>query len=83
MRPIQSTRRREYAPFFPQRLRYPRLQPNEIQQLQGYDASVDEWERADAFVPRYNIAPHTQAPVLRRRAPNDSTLVLSSVYLHY
>ncbi|KAJ7802187.1 hypothetical protein B0H14DRAFT_3488698 [Mycena olivaceomarginata] len=56
-----------------------RVDPNEIQQLQGYDASVDEWERADAFVPRYNIAPHTQAPVLRRRAPNDSTLVLSSM----
>lgn len=35
-----------------------------------------EWERRDAFVPRYNIAPHTQAPVLRRR---NSKIVISSM----
>ncbi|KAJ6482830.1 hypothetical protein C8R47DRAFT_1132822 [Mycena vitilis] len=56
-----------------------RLDPDEIQQLNGYDASVNEWERRDAFVPRYNIAPHTQAPVIRRRAHNSSNLVMSSM----
>ncbi|KAF8192688.1 hypothetical protein K438DRAFT_1589779, partial [Mycena galopus ATCC 62051] len=44
--------------------------------LEGYNASVAEWERRDAFVPRYNIAPRTQAPVLRR---NGSQLVISSM----
>ncbi|KAJ7938225.1 hypothetical protein B0H13DRAFT_1942125 [Mycena leptocephala] len=56
-----------------------RLEPEEIQQLNGYDASVGEWERRDAFVPRYNIAPHTQAPVVRRREHNNSELVMSSM----
>ncbi|KAF8172845.1 hypothetical protein K438DRAFT_1772541 [Mycena galopus ATCC 62051] len=56
-----------------------RVDAAQIQQLDGYDASVDEWERRDAFVPRYNIAPHTQAPVVRRRNPGDSTLVMSSM----
>ncbi|KAJ7145892.1 hypothetical protein C8R44DRAFT_756143 [Mycena epipterygia] len=56
-----------------------RLDPAEIQQLDGYDASVDEWERRDVFVPRFNIAPHTQAPVVRRRGPTDATLVMSSM----
>ncbi|KAJ7442179.1 hypothetical protein B0H11DRAFT_2204570 [Mycena galericulata] len=56
-----------------------RLDPEEIQQLNGYDASVDEWERRDAFVPRYNIAPHTQAPVIRRRDPANAQLVMSSM----
>ncbi|KAJ7353294.1 hypothetical protein DFH08DRAFT_693051, partial [Mycena albidolilacea] len=51
-------------------------QPAEIQQLEGYDLSVAEWERRDAFVPRYNIAPHTQAPVLRRR---NSKIVISTM----
>ncbi|KAJ7281770.1 hypothetical protein C8J57DRAFT_1298513 [Mycena rebaudengoi] len=46
-----------------------RLDAAEIQQLNGYDVSVDEWERRDAFIPRYNIAPHSQAPVIRRREP--------------
>ncbi|KAJ6627897.1 hypothetical protein B0H10DRAFT_2160982 [Mycena sp. CBHHK59/15] len=56
-----------------------RLDPAEIQQLNGYDVSVDEWERRDAFVPRYNIAPHTQAPVVRRRDSSSSELVMSSM----
>ncbi|KAF7347358.1 LigB domain-containing protein [Mycena venus] len=58
-----------------------RVDPAEIQQLEGYDASVTDWERRDAFVPRYNIAPHTQAPVVRRRnpGPGDSELVISSM----
>ncbi|KAJ6588477.1 hypothetical protein B0H19DRAFT_1301344 [Mycena capillaripes] len=51
----------------------------EIQRLDGYDASVTEWERRDAFVPRYNIAPRTQAPVVRRRSPRNAELVMSSM----
>ncbi|KAJ7778414.1 hypothetical protein B0H16DRAFT_1503432 [Mycena metata] len=56
-----------------------RLDPAEIQQLDGYDASVNEWERRDAFVPRYNIAPHSQAPVVRRRNPGTSELIMSTM----
>ncbi|KAJ7115552.1 hypothetical protein C8R43DRAFT_1038786 [Mycena crocata] len=56
-----------------------RLDASEIQQLNGYNTSVTEWERQDAFVPRYNIAPHTQAPVVRRRNPANSELVISTM----
>ncbi|KAJ7223118.1 hypothetical protein GGX14DRAFT_657349 [Mycena pura] len=56
-----------------------RLAAPEIEQLDGHDASVTDWERRDAFVPRYNIAPHTQVPVLRRRDPAQSDLVLSTM----
>jgi len=28
---------------------------------------VDEWLDDEAFIPRYNIAPRSQAPVIRRR----------------
>ncbi|KAJ6542590.1 hypothetical protein B0H19DRAFT_303476 [Mycena capillaripes] len=56
-----------------------KLSPAEIQELDGYDASVAEWERRDAFVPRYNIAPHTQSPVVRRRDSRNSELVMSSM----
>ncbi|KAI0063279.1 DUF159-domain-containing protein [Artomyces pyxidatus] len=41
---------------------------NQIQQLPGYPAlqpRVRNWVGRDQFVPRYNIAPSTQAPVLR------------------
>ncbi|KAJ7691117.1 hypothetical protein B0H17DRAFT_1011162 [Mycena rosella] len=56
-----------------------RLDPDEIQQLNGHHASVAEWERRNAFVPRYNIAPHSQAPVLRRIDPETDQLVLSTM----
>ncbi|KAK7055211.1 LigB domain-containing protein [Favolaschia claudopus] len=56
-----------------------RLDASEIEQLSGYDASVEQWERRDAFVPRYNIAPHSQAPVVRRQHPNSDTLVMSTM----
>jgi len=41
-----------------------------VQQLPGYPAlhnQVGEWVNEDQFVPRYNIAPRSQAPVIRRR----------------
>ncbi|KIM77379.1 hypothetical protein PILCRDRAFT_618603 [Piloderma croceum F 1598] len=40
---------------------------SEVRSLPGYDIYVDEWINQDRFVPRYNIAPHSQAPVLMRR----------------
>lgn len=43
------------------------LQHSEIRSFQGHDIDVDEWIDEDRFVPRYNIAPHSQAPVLTRR----------------
>ncbi|KDQ54474.1 hypothetical protein JAAARDRAFT_38145 [Jaapia argillacea MUCL 33604] len=43
------------------------LPHNEIEALLGYpDAHVGEWVNQDQFVPRYNIAPHSQASVIRR-----------------
>ncbi|KAJ7781783.1 hypothetical protein DFH07DRAFT_791530 [Mycena maculata] len=56
-----------------------RLDAAEIQQLDGYDVSVNEWERREAFVPRYNIAPHSQAPVIRRRDPKDPQSIISTM----
>jgi putative SOS response-associated peptidase YedK len=44
------------------------LQHSQIQAMEGYPGVVvAEWIDQDQFVPRYNIAPHSQAPVLRRR----------------
>ncbi|KZT03329.1 DUF159-domain-containing protein [Laetiporus sulphureus 93-53] len=45
----------------------------EIQQLHGYNVHVGEWIGQDQFVPRYNIAPRSQAPVLRRREPSENS----------
>ncbi|KAG5728227.1 hypothetical protein E4T56_gene19041 [Termitomyces sp. T112] len=45
-------------------LRLPRAQ---IRHVPGHDGlDVDEWIDEEQFVPRYNIAPRSQAPVLRR-----------------
>jgi putative SOS response-associated peptidase YedK len=44
------------------------IQRNELRQVHGYpDMNIEDWVGQDDFVPRYNIAPHSQAPVLRRR----------------
>ncbi|KAF7320984.1 LigB domain-containing protein [Mycena chlorophos] len=56
-----------------------RVAHEEIEQLEGHDAAPAAWERRDAFVPRYNLAPHTNAPVLRRREHNKDELVLSTM----
>ncbi|KAF5353475.1 hypothetical protein D9756_008100 [Leucocoprinus leucothites] len=50
-----------------------RLGRDRIRQLPGYNIDVDEWENEEEFVPRYNIAPRTQAPVLRRRGTTDDS----------
>ncbi|PPQ74320.1 hypothetical protein CVT26_004239 [Gymnopilus dilepis] len=59
-----------------------RLNHNEIQQLDGYDVDIGEWVDEEQFIPRYNIAPRSQAPVLRRRDPagnNDSPLIMQTM----
>ncbi|KAI0043681.1 DUF159-domain-containing protein [Auriscalpium vulgare] len=51
------------------------LPADEVYQLHGYPAlhaEVGEWVNQDLFVPRYNVAPNTQAPVLRRRYAGSS-----------
>ncbi|RPD77082.1 DUF159-domain-containing protein [Lentinus tigrinus ALCF2SS1-7] len=35
--------------------------------MHGYNVQVGEWVGQDQFVPRYNVAPRSQAPVIRRR----------------
>lgn len=43
------------------------LPHDEIQALHGYDGlAVGDWVARDAFVPRFNIAPRSQAPVVCR-----------------
>ncbi|KAF9477472.1 DUF159-domain-containing protein [Pholiota conissans] len=50
-----------------------RLALNEIEELFGYDLDVEQWEEEEVeFVPRYNIAPRSQAPVIRHRDPGSS-----------
>lgn len=47
-----------------------RSQADDIQHLHGYPAlgqQVGEWIDRSRFVPRYNVAPRSHAPVLRRR----------------
>lgn len=52
-----------------------------MQQLPGYGLDVDEWVDEEEFVPRYNIAPRTQAPVIRHRDPdsNGSPLIMQTM----
>ncbi|KAF8840337.1 DUF159-domain-containing protein [Paxillus ammoniavirescens] len=58
------------------------LQRAQIRGLPGYpQLEVGEWVDEDNFVPRYNIAPNTNAPVIRRPAchgPLDSESEASS-----
>ncbi|KAJ3838110.1 hypothetical protein F5878DRAFT_661493 [Lentinula raphanica] len=50
-----------------------RLQPEEIRQgVEEYNLHAHEWIDQDRFVPRYNVAPRTQAPVIRRSQPGNS-----------
>ncbi|KAJ3512167.1 hypothetical protein NLJ89_g3677 [Agrocybe chaxingu] len=63
-----------------------RVDRHQIQDLEGYDAEVDEWIDEEEFIPRYNIAPRTQVPVIRRRDPgssqsmnNDSHVVIQTM----
>ncbi|KIN96280.1 hypothetical protein M404DRAFT_1006897 [Pisolithus tinctorius Marx 270] len=50
------------------------MQRAEIRDLPGYPRlNVQGWVGEDDFVPRYNIAPNTQAPVIRRTPGDAST----------
>ncbi|KAH9028937.1 DUF159-domain-containing protein [Lactarius hengduanensis] len=56
------------------------LRADEIEQLDGYPAlRIDRWIDRDHFVPRYNIAPRTRAPVIRRAQPGEPALVMHSM----
>ncbi|KAI0688509.1 hypothetical protein BC835DRAFT_1284542 [Cytidiella melzeri] len=39
---------------------------NQIEELHGYNVQVGEWVAQEHFYPRYNIAPRSHAPVIRR-----------------
>ncbi|KAF9561591.1 DUF159-domain-containing protein [Agrocybe pediades] len=53
-----------------------------LQQLpRDYGFDVDEWVDQEEYIPRYNIAPRTQAPVVRHRDAdaNDSLLIVQTM----
>ncbi|TFK80769.1 DUF159-domain-containing protein [Polyporus arcularius HHB13444] len=54
------------------------LPHDEIQQLHGYNVQVGEWVGQDQFVPRYNVAPRSQAPIIRRRDQGEGSSSESS-----
>ncbi|KAF7795134.1 hypothetical protein EIP86_006281 [Pleurotus ostreatoroseus] len=60
------------------------LKIDQIQALEGYNVHMGEWIDQEQFHPRHNIAPRTQAPVIRRRqagsAPTDGNT--SKTVLH-
>ncbi|KAG0707172.1 hypothetical protein DFH29DRAFT_897330 [Suillus ampliporus] len=56
------------------------LQCAEIRALPGYpNLEVSEWVNEDNFVPRYNIAPNSQAPVIRRRNTSSPDLQMQTM----
>ncbi|KAI0255477.1 hypothetical protein BJV78DRAFT_1175861 [Lactifluus subvellereus] len=56
------------------------LQADEVEQLDGYPAlHVEQWVHRDRYVPRYNVAPRTHAPVIRRAQPEGPALVMHSM----
>jgi putative SOS response-associated peptidase YedK len=58
------------------------LQRHDVLNIPAYNIHIDEWVDEDQFVPRYNIAPHSRAPVLRRRdgaVSNRDELILQTM----
>ncbi|KAI0270732.1 hypothetical protein BC834DRAFT_967456 [Gloeopeniophorella convolvens] len=56
------------------------LPADELEQLPGYPAlRPRDWVHRERYVPRYNVAPRTHAPVLRRARPDAPDLVLHSM----
>ncbi|KAG2121299.1 hypothetical protein DEU56DRAFT_834321 [Suillus clintonianus] len=56
------------------------LQRAEIRALPGYpNLEIGEWVNEDNFVPRYNIAPNSQAPVIRRRDASSPDLQMQTM----
>jgi hypothetical protein len=61
-------------------LNFSKNKADEIEQLDGYPAlHVDQWVHRDRYVPRYNVAPRTHAPVIRRAQPEEPALVMHSM----
>ncbi|KAF4564454.1 SOS response-associated peptidase family protein [Pleurotus pulmonarius] len=56
------------------------LPRQQVQRIAEHPAhpNVGEWIDEDRFVPRYNIAPRTYAPVIRRRSSSESSSQSSS-----
>ncbi|KAF8990255.1 hypothetical protein BDQ17DRAFT_1372147 [Cyathus striatus] len=56
----------------------------QIRRIPGYDENIREWIDENAFVPRYNIAPRTHAPVIlcRKEASETSSTPDTSLILH-
>lgn len=48
------------------------LTRDDVQQLDGYNLDIGEWVDESTFVPRYNIAPRSFAPVIRREKERDT-----------
>ncbi|TFK20438.1 DUF159-domain-containing protein [Coprinopsis marcescibilis] len=44
-----------------------RANRRDVQNQPNYGLDIEEWEDENDFVPRYNIAPRSNAPVIRRR----------------
>ncbi|KAI0298994.1 hypothetical protein B0F90DRAFT_1631821 [Multifurca ochricompacta] len=58
------------------------LQADEVEQLNTYSYPafrVNQWVHRDRYVPRYNVAPRTYAPVIRRAQPEEPALVMHSM----
>ncbi|KAG1848988.1 hypothetical protein F4604DRAFT_1593683 [Suillus subluteus] len=56
------------------------LQRAEIRALPGYpNLEIGEWVNEDNFVPRYNIAPNSLAPVIRRRNASSPDLQMQTM----
>ncbi|KAI0742758.1 hypothetical protein C8Q80DRAFT_1190615 [Daedaleopsis nitida] len=49
------------------------LSQEDIQAMHGYNVQIGEWVGQDQFVPRYNVAPRSNAPVIRRRDDNQGS----------
>ncbi|KAG1731391.1 hypothetical protein EDB19DRAFT_1855927 [Suillus lakei] len=56
------------------------LQRAEIRALPEYpNLEIGDWVNEDNFVPRYNIAPNSQAPVIRRRIASSPNLQMQTM----
>lgn len=56
------------------------LQRAEIRALPGYpNIEIGEWANETDFMPRYNIAPNSQAPVIRRRNASSPDLQMQTM----
>lgn len=69
-----------HSSYFSLNPSYFSIKADDIEQLDGYPAlRVDQWVHRDRYVPRYNVAPRTHAPVIRRAQPDEPALVMHSM----